>query len=83
MSRFVLGRRALLVGVGALAIAPADGFGQVLRITVTKDPSCGCCGGWVQHLRAAGFVATVVDGDVAPAKRRLGVPADLASCHTA
>lgn len=40
--------------------------------------------GWVQHMRANGFaVRDVVVADAGVVKRRLGVPARLASCHTA
>jgi len=53
-------------------------------ITVHKDPTCGCCSGWVQHLHDAGFVTKVLDtSDIDAVKRRLGVPDDLAACHTA
>ncbi len=53
-------------------------------ITVYRSPTCGCCGGWIEHLRAHGF--TVDDqkvADLGAVKRRLGVPADMGSCHTA
>jgi len=53
------------------------------EVAVTKDPNCGCCGKWVTHLREAGFTVTVTEGPVDPVKARLGVPRDLASCHTA
>lgn len=53
-------------------------------IIVSKDPNCGCCTGWVQHLRRNGFAATVVEtADMQAVKTRLGVPSELASCHTA
>jgi hypothetical protein len=53
-------------------------------VTVHKDPSCGCCAGWVRHLQQAGFtVKTIESADLDPVKTRLGVPADLAACHTA
>ena len=53
-------------------------------ITVHKDPTCGCCSGWVQHLQDAGFVTKVFDTtDIDAVKKRLGVPDDLAACHTA
>lgn len=54
------------------------------KIVVTKDPTCGCCGGWVDHLRASGFTAEVIESpEINRVKVRLGVPQDLASCHTA
>ena len=52
-------------------------------ITVYKDPSCGCCKNWVQHLRANGFVPEVHDrSDMDALKDSLGVPTALRSCHT-
>ena len=54
------------------------------RITVYKDPSCGCCTKWVAHLRAAGLSPDVRDRtDMDSLKDNLGVPAALRSCHTA
>jgi hypothetical protein len=52
-------------------------------ITVYKDPNCGCCSIWVEHLRKNGFEVTVHDVDnMAEYKRKYGVPASLQSCHT-
>lgn len=54
------------------------------RITVYKDPSCGCCAKWVAHLRAAGLTPDVHDRtDMDALKDNLGVPTALRSCHTA
>ena len=53
-------------------------------VIVSKDPNCGCCGAWAEHLRASGFAVDLRDvTDLAPVKARLGVPSDLAACHTA
>jgi hypothetical protein len=53
-------------------------------ITVFKDPNCGCCNGWVQHLRAHGFAAIDTEiSEMQPVKARFGVPKALSSCHTA
>jgi hypothetical protein len=58
--------------------------GEKEVITVHKDPTCGCCSGWVKHLQLAGFGTKVIDTtDLDAVKRRLGVPDDLAACHTA
>lgn len=71
---------------GALALIPASacaGPGGTALI-VYKSPLCGCCGAWVDHLRASGFDVRVVErDDIAPVARRLGVPDALRSCHTA
>jgi hypothetical protein len=54
------------------------------KITVSKDPSCGCCGGWVDHLKAEGFAVEVIEtAGLDRVKAKLGVPNDLAACHTA
>src|SRR5688572_8901527 len=75
----LLGLAALALMAGARRTVAADP-----TITVTKDPNCGCCTGWVEHLRQAGFSVEVRDvPDVNRMKARLGVPSDLAACHTA
>lgn len=55
-------------------------------IQVYKSPTCGCCKNWVDHIRAAGFQAEVIDvtdEELQTRKSRLGVGPRLASCHTA
>ena len=83
-----IGRRAVLAAAAALPFLlsmPAWARAEALPlVTVTKDPSCGCCDGWISHIEAAGFPVRVVDSDdVFSLKERLGVPAELTSCHTA
>jgi len=54
------------------------------QVQVYKDPTCGCCGNWVQHLRANGFQVAVKEvPDTAEYRHKFGVPDSLASCHTA
>jgi len=51
---------------------------------VYKTPTCGCCSKWIEHLEENGFKVDSKDiPDVTPVKRMNGVPAGLASCHTA
>jgi hypothetical protein len=53
------------------------------RITVYKDPNCGCCTAWNESMRRAGFQIDVRDtADMTEIKGSLGVPSALASCHT-
>lgn len=53
-------------------------------VQVYKTPRCGCCGAWVEHLKAAGFAVTVHDvADTAPTRARLGLSERFGSCHTA
>ncbi|WP_093165334.1 DUF411 domain-containing protein [Variovorax sp. YR216] len=52
-------------------------------VHVYKNPTCGCCTGWVEHLKSAGFSVEVTETDETSAVRqRLGVPDRLGSCHT-
>ena len=81
-------RRTILSAFAAtlatLTGLPALAQGALPNIAVTKDPSCGCCGNWVTHLKQAGFPVEVTDSaEVNRLKVRLGVPKALASCHTA
>ncbi|MFE1597400.1 DUF411 domain-containing protein [Methylobacterium sp. ID0610] len=77
-------RRAVLAGLAAWLALGRGALAEGLpTVAVTKDPNCGCCEKWVTHLRDAGFTVTVTEGPVNPVKARLGVPRDLASCHTA
>lgn len=74
-------RRTLLFAACALAASPALAQRRE-RAEVWRDPYCGCCEGWVQHLRAEGFAVTDrIVPSVAPFRRMLGTPSDLLSCH--
>jgi hypothetical protein len=79
-------RRHLLTALGAGAIAaamPAFAANQLPRVEVFKSPTCGCCGAWVDHLKAAGFVVKVVEvDDTSAARKRYGLPDKFGSCHT-
>jgi hypothetical protein len=96
MTDDVMSRRAWMAmlartfGTGAAlsALLPlvnrADAMRGAPKITVYKDPSCGCCTKWVEHLRSAGLQPAVQDRrDMDALKDSLGVPAALRSCHTA
>lgn len=55
-----------------------------VSVTVFKDPNCGCCKDWVEHLRKHAFKVVAKDtSDVSGVKRSGRVPAQLMSCHTA
>lgn len=54
------------------------------EVVMHKDPNCGCCSAWAEHLEANGFrVKTVAERDMQSVKRRFAVPQRLTSCHTA
>ena len=74
-------KKLAFAAVLAAASTLAHAAGEAL--TVYKDPNCGCCTAWIEHLREAGYKVKSVDSDdMASIKKRLGVPKDLESCHT-
>jgi hypothetical protein len=82
-SSSVTRRSAFGIFAAALIVPHASALAET-NILVHKDPNCGCCTGWVQHLKAAGFAVTVNETDkLQVVRKRLRVPADLAACHTA
>jgi hypothetical protein len=67
-----------------LFAASAARAASLPAVEVWKNPSCGCCGAWAQHMRGAGFTVTITGVDDMDAVRKAkGVPSDLQSCHTA
>ncbi len=76
-------RRASLVGLGALMLAPLVRAASAKpRMDVWKDPECGCCKDWVAHLEKYGFEVRVNPSGNEAVRRKLGIPAALGSCHT-
>ena len=78
-------RRSLLVGLGASAVTLLTFRAKAApAVLVHKDPNCGCCTGWAAHMRKAGFEVTIDErSDLTAVRQRLGVPDELAACHTA
>lgn len=81
-------RRELIAGIALVPFLIASGGAQaetkVPKMVVNKDPNCGCCGSWVDYLKAKGFTVDVIErADMDRVKADHGVPAALQSCHTA
>jgi len=75
----------LMGGAAVAALAPAPLCAQPGRtLTVYKEATCGCCGGWVRHMAKAGFSVNPVDvNNIGAIKTKHGIPDALATCHTA
>lgn len=74
----------MVVLVGALVFWSAQPASAKPTITVYKTATCGCCEGWIEHLRKEGYEVIAEDVDnLAAIKTELGVGSHLASCHTA
>lgn len=66
----------------AMATEASSAATTVLQ--VMKDPSCGCCEGWIQHASERGFVAQISHPqDLNGEKLKLGIAPQFQSCHTA
>jgi hypothetical protein len=64
-------------------LSPIDAAPKTPTITVYKDPGCGCCKSWIEHLIKNGYRVDAKDTpDMAEVKRTLGVPDRLSACHT-
>lgn len=75
---------AAWLGLLAAATATAGDYDAAKDITVYKNPNCGCCTKWVNYLEDHGYNVTVEEKrDVYEVKAELGVPENLAACHTA
>lgn len=65
------------------ASADAAPAGARPAMLVHKDPNCGCCQSWADIAERTGYPVRIVnEADMAAVKARLGVPEELASCHT-
>lgn len=83
-------RRTLLLTAPALlatAALPARAASPSAKdlpvLQVWKDPNCGCCKDWIAYLQRDGFQVQAFDTGNTAMRRRLGLPEQLGSCHTA
>jgi hypothetical protein len=74
--RLIAAAFALTVPAAAMAASP---------VQIHRDPGCACCGEWPARVKAQfGRTLRVIDGPKRTALQKArGVPANLASCHTA
>lgn len=83
----MLSRRSFLLSAAALVasrrVVLADVTSPPSVLTVYKDPNCGCCQKWIEHMSKAGFVLQVRDtSNMDEVKKTMRVPTGLQSCHT-
>lgn len=77
--------KPIRIALALVLLSASTAFAQgAPKVEVFKSASCGCCGGWVEHLRQDGFQVTTHDvGDVPAERKKLGMPDRLGSCHSA
>ncbi len=87
-ARLLMRRRffASLLGLLAWLLSPSLGAQSIDDITlnVYKDPSCGCCVGWIEHMDENGYSSNVHHpANLNAVKAELGLKPEWVSCHTA
>jgi hypothetical protein len=76
-------RLFIQAALGASVAMPLLAMAAAPVIEIFKTESCGCCGAWVEHLKANGFATRVVNVDnPSDYRERGGIPNELGSCHT-
>lgn len=87
----VMMTRLLPLLIGLLLVLPVRAEEPVERdaaesthVVMHKNPGCGCCDLWADHLRAHGFtVESIDDPEIHAFKEQNNIPGPLMSCHTA
>lgn len=75
---------AVMTVTASMATPRIGSAGVATKMTLYKDPDCGCCHLWGEAMSEAGFDVDAVDvRDLAAIKGRFGISADLQGCHTA
>lgn len=79
-----MNRRTLLQAMLAAPFAaPLLAHAAAPVIDVYKSASCGCCTGWVEHLKKNGFTVRAHDvANPSDYREKAGIPDELGSCHT-
>ena len=70
--------------IAAVIMVPAAAV-AANSIAMHRDPGCGCCEQWAIQVRQqfGRNVQIIDDARRSALQRKMGVPADLSSCHTA
>jgi hypothetical protein len=85
MNRAISRRKVLqLAGLAALGVPLLSRAASAPQVQVYKNEGCGCCEGWITHLQKNGFVVSATNvPDTSVYRKKLGMPQELGSCHTA
>ena len=83
---FIVARRRVLIALAGapLGLISLNASAAKPAASVFKLVGCGCCDLWAQHLRNNGFAVSVQAlPDLAPVRKKHGIPGDFDTCHTA
>jgi hypothetical protein len=81
----IVRRRTLLQMLAVTPLAAFTAGCTAARASIYHDPECGCCTKWTQLLVADGrySLTMIPTADRSELHRKIGLPAELAACHTA
>jgi hypothetical protein len=75
-------RRSLLLLTASAVFLPQAALAAPMRVTLYKDPQCGCCEGHADYLNKNGFLVDIIPTDeLLTMERQAGVPPRLNGCH--
>ncbi|WP_237437688.1 DUF411 domain-containing protein [Altericroceibacterium endophyticum] len=80
----IISLRRSMAPVLLMALAACSNAAQAASYSMFRDPNCGCCEEWADHVHAGMQAEIAVEerSDMGAIKDREGVPVDLRSCHT-
>jgi len=82
-----MNRRLALFALLSATVATATQKVQAassFKFEVFRNPGCGCCEQWVDHMRKAGFDVSIQDDpDLNGRLTKLGVAPEFSGCHIA
>lgn len=65
-------------------VGPEHADGAAGHLVMHKNPGCGCCDLWAEHMRDFNFTVELIeDPGIYAMKDEHGIPQPLFSCHTA
>ncbi|MDE0733464.1 MAG: DUF411 domain-containing protein [Gammaproteobacteria bacterium] len=77
----------VLISSTGLAIVTSQSAAQSLddiALNVYKEETCGCCVGWIEHMKEHSFESTIFHPkNLNSVKAELGIKTEWQSCHTA
>ncbi len=74
--------RALILSLIIGLFSTASQAMAAEKVTLYKNPQCGCCEIYAQYLRDNGFDVTVVPtNELSALNEKYGIPAELEGCH--
>jgi len=76
--------RLIALAILAGTLQPPAHAADPVKVTLYRNPNCGCCNVWADYMKGQGFeVVRVNDYDSVALKKKYGVPETLEGCHTA